>query len=407
MLPLRIAGRYLFSKKSTNAINIVSGVSMAGMGVGAFALVVVMSVFNGFEGLVVDLYNSFYPDLEITAAAGKVFDDSRELRETITTTLPKSLIAGSLEEQAYFKYVEKGTVATLKGIDQNYDAVCGLRQQIKAGLFQLQDSDFSYAILGANIFAALNADVERSLYPLQVTVPKKGVRNALLPEDAFTQRDLLPSGVFSIQQEFDSKYVFTSLQFAQEISGNEGSVSSYAVKLPPDNDRDAAKVKLQQMLGNDFVVRTRYEQKQSVYRVMKMERWAVFAILSFILLIISFNIIGSLSMLVMEKKQDIFILKALGASPAMVRAVFLLEGLLSGWIGAGVGVLLGAAFCLLQQKTGFLKLTGGENSFVVQAYPVVMKWSDFVLAVITVTLISLAAAWFPARRAAASTQVFK
>lgn len=370
------------------------------MGVGAFALVVVLSVFNGFESLVVSLYNSFYPDIEITAATGKVFDDKPETRALIGKTAPYEAISATLEEQAYFKYVEKGTVASLKGIDSDYTRVTGLQEQIKAGQYRLKDTEFNYAILGANIYAALNADVERSIYPLQVTLPRRGVRNALLPEDAFNQRDLLPIGIFSIQQEFDSKYVFCSLDFAQDLGDNPGKISAYELKLKEGADRDQVRDQLRQALGPDFTVRTRYEQKQSVYRVMRTERWAVFAILSFILLIISFNIIGSLSMLVLEKKQDIFILKALGATPEMVSRIFLLEGALSGVLGATVGVLLGGAFCWLQQKTGFLKLTGGDSSFVVQAYPVVMKATDFVLALCTVAGISFLASWLPARKAA-------
>jgi lipoprotein-releasing system permease protein len=399
MLIFKIALRYLFSKKSTNAINIIAAVSMVGMGVGAFALIVVLSTFNGFESLATSLYNSFYTDITITAAKGKTFADDTALRTKLTQSQDVAALSRTLEENAYIKYVDKDYICTIKGVDDKYNEAADVKSHIKMGRFILSDSANQYAVIGANVYAALNVDVERSLYPLQITVPRKGTGTAIMPEDAFTFRDVLPGGVFSIQQEFDSKYVFVSLAFAQELLGSEDEVSAYEIKLKPSAGLDRAKKNIQNLIGSAYVVKTRYEQRETIYRVMRLERWAVYAILAFIMLIISFNIIGSLSMLVIEKQSDISILMAMGASQAMIQQIFLLEGVLSAAIGAAIGIAMATILCLLQIKYEFLKLSGGDNSFVVQGYPVKLKADDYVLTFVTVIIIALMASYFPAKKA--------
>jgi lipoprotein-releasing system permease protein len=226
MLIFKIALRYLFSKKSTNAINIIAAVSMVGMGVGAFALIVVLSTFNGFESLAISLYNTFYTDITITAVKGKTFTDDVGLRNKITQSPDVAALSRTLEENAYIKYIDKDYICTVKGVDSKYNDVADVKNHIKMGRFILWDSVNQYAVIGANVYSALNVDVERSVYPLQITVPRKGTGTALLPEDAFTFRDVVPGGVFSIQQEFDSKYVFVSLEFASELLGSENEAKS-------------------------------------------------------------------------------------------------------------------------------------------------------------------------------------
>ena len=366
MLTLRIAFRYLFSKKSTNAINIIAAVSMVGMGVGAFALIVVLSTFNGFESLATSLYNSFYPDLTITAVRGKTFTDDTALRNKIIGSSQVEALSRTLEENAYVKYINKDYICTIKGVDDKYNDVTDVKSHIKMGKFVLSDSINQYAVVGANVYSALNVDVERSIYPIQITVPRRGKGTAILPEDAFTFRDVVPGGVFSIEQEFDAKYVFVSLDFASELLGSEHEVSAYEIRLKPAADLDVARDDIQKLVGSAYNVKTRYQQRETIYRVMRMERWAVYAILAFIMLIISFNIIGSLSMLVIEKQSDISILMAMGADQRLIRRIFLLEGVLSAIIGAVVGIILATILCLLQMKYEFLKLSGGENSFVIQ-----------------------------------------
>ncbi|MCW3125950.1 MAG: hypothetical protein JWO03_1608 [Bacteroidetes bacterium] len=402
MLAFKIALRYLFSKKSTNAINIIAIVSMVGMGVGAFALIVVLSTFNGFESLAKTLYNSFYADITVTAVKGKTFAYDKVMHDRLQTVANVEAISSTIEENAYIKYIDKDYICTIKGVDENYNNVADIKSHVKIGSFELSDSMNQYAVVGANIYAALNIDVEKSLYPIQVTVPKKGKGTAILPEDAFTFRDVIPGGVFSLQQEFDNKYVFVSLPFARELLDAEGQVSAYEIKLRPDANLEQAQADIRKIVGKDMAVKTRYEQKETIYRVMRMERWAVYAILAFIMLIISFNIVGSLSMLVIEKRQDISILMAMGANTSLIQRIYILEGVLSAGIGAAIGILLATILCLAQIKYEFLKLSGGNNSFVVQGYPVKMKVEDYVLTLVTVVVIAFIASYFPARRAASA-----
>lgn len=390
-----------------NVVNVINSVSMFGMSFGAFALIVVLSVFNGFEGLVLSLYSSFYPDLEIRAAAGKTFEDNATLSGKILQLDGIASLSRTLEENAYLEYGEEAQLGTIKGVDEKYNDVTTVKQYVRDGQFLLRDSIRNYAVVGANISYPMNIDVNRGIEPLRVTVPRKGVKTAISPEDAFNTIPVIPAGIFSIQQEFDSKYVFVSLDFARELLGEENRVSAYEIKLKPGADIETAKELLAQAAGNGFKVRTRYEQKAETYRVMLIERWVTTAILGFIILIISFNIIGSLSMLVLEKVKDISILKALGGDVRLVKRIYLLNGMLSSLIGAFTGLLLGYAVVLLQMKFHFLKLGGSESSFVINYYPVILKWRDPLITLIIITSISLLASYFPAKRASESEMNFK
>lgn len=408
MLALRIAFRYLFSKKSTNAINIISWVSMVGMAVGAFALIVVLSVFNGFEGLVLSLYNSFYPDLEIRAVQGKTFAQNEQLYNKLIKLDGVEAISQTLEENAYLEYGEDASLGTIKGVDDKYNAVTTVSKYVREGSFVLRDSNYHYAVIGANLSYPMNINVVRAIEPLRITVPRKGAKNAMLPGDAFTTMQAVPGGTFSIQQEFDSKYVFVDLDFAKELLGEDNRISAYEIKLKEGTDIEKARKQVSDIAGKEFAIRTRYEQKAEMYRVMKIERWVTTAILAFIILIISFNIIGSLSMLVLDKAKDISILKAMGADDKLVLRVYLLNGILASTIGAGVGLVLGYGLCLAQIKFHFLKLSGGnDSSFVIDYYPVVLKAQDAVVTVGIIVVISLLAAYFPARRAGQSVMNFK
>lgn len=407
MLVFRIALRYIFSKKSTNAINVISRVSMLGMGVGAFALIVVLSVFNGFEGLVLSLYNSFYPDLEIRAVAGKTFEDDGRLSEKILKLDGIASLSRTLEENAYLEYGKESQLGTIKGVDDKYNDVTTVKQYVRDGKFLLHDSTRNYAVVGANISYPMNIDVRHGIEPLRITVPRKEVKTTFAPEDAFNTMQVIPAGAFSIQQEFDSKYIFVSLNFARELLEEENKVSAYEIKLNPDIDIKDAKNRLAEVIGKNYEVLTRYEQKAETYRVMLIERWITTAILGFIILIISFNIIGSISMLVLEKEKDISILKAMGGAPRLLKRIYLLNGMLSSLIGAFCGLLLGYTLVLLQMKFHFLKLGGSESSFVINYYPVILKWRDLAITLVIITSISALASYFPARRASESEINFK
>ena len=407
MLAPKFAFRYIFSKKSTNAINVITRVSMTGMAVGAFALIVVLSVFNGFEGLVLSLYNSFYPDIEVTATMGKSFEENKDMMQNILKLDGVMSLSRVLEENAYFEYGDDAQLGTVKGVDEHYNDVTTVSHFVRSGHFRLSDSSFNYAVIGANISMPLNINVEHPTEPLRITVPRKGVKTAFVPEDEFNTLPVIPAGVFSIQQEFDSRYVFVSLAMARELLGSDKGVSGYEIKLKKGTNLDKAKQQIAALVGKDFKVKSRYEQKAETYQIMLIERWVTTAILGFIILIISFNIIGSLSMLVLEKSKDISILKAMGADAKLIRRIYLLNGILASVIGAGVGLTAGYLVCLLQMKFHFLKLSGGnDSSFVIDYYPVELRLADPLITVAIIIGVSLLAAYFPAKRAGQSVMSF-
>jgi lipoprotein-releasing system permease protein len=408
MLAPKFAFRYIFSKKSTNAINVITWISMLGMMVGAFALIVVLSVFNGFEGLVLSLYNSFYPDIEVTAIAGKTFEENPAVMKHILQLDGIYSLSRVLEENAYLEYGDQAQLGTIKGVDESYNSVTTVSHYVRDGKFQVKDSSLNYAIIGANIAVPLNINIDRSMEPLRITVPRRGVKNAFVPEEEFNTMSAIPGGIFSIQQEFDSKYVFVSLDFARQLLGLDNRVSGYEIKLKDGADIDKARTQIAQIVGKDFKIKNRYEQKAETYRIMKIERWVTTAILAFIILIISFNIIGSLTMLVLEKSKDISIIKAMGGNATLIKRIYLLNGMLASTLGAGVGLLLGYAVCLLQIKFHFLKLSnGGDSSFVIDYYPVALKWADPLVTIAIIISVSLFAAYFPARKAGESVMSFK
>ncbi len=408
MLAPKFALRYIFSKKSTNAINVITRISMLGMMVGAFALIVVLSVFNGFEGLVLSLYNSFYPDIEVTPVAGKTFEENPAAIQHILKIDGVYALSRVLEENAYLEYGSQAQLGTIKGVDANYNKVTTVSNYVRDGKFMLRDTSLNYAVIGANIGIPLNINIDRSMEPLRITVPRRGVKNAFVPEEEFNTMSAMPAGIFSIQQEFDSKYVFVSLDLARQLLGLDNRVSGYEIKLKEGADAEKVREQVGQIMGKDFKLKNRYEQKAETYRIMKIERWVTTAILGFIILIISFNIIGSLTMLVLEKAKDISILKAMGGNSTLIKRIYLLNGMLASTIGAGAGLLLGYAVCLLQMKFHFLKLGNGSNSsFVIDYYPVVLKWSDPVITIAIIVSVSLFASYFPAKKAGESVMSFK
>jgi lipoprotein-releasing system permease protein len=408
MLAPKFAFRYIFSKKSTNAINVITWISMLGMMVGAFALIVVLSVFNGFEGLVLSLYNSFYPDIEVSAMAGKTFEENPDAIKHILKLDGVYALSRVLEENAYFEYGTQAQLGAIKGVDANYNKVTTVNHYVRNGKFLLRDSTMNYAVVGANIAIPLNVNVDRSMEPLRITVPRRGVKNAFVPEEEFNTMSAIPGGIFSIQQEFDSKYVFVSLDLARQLLGLDNRVSGYEIRLKDGADAEKTRQQIAAIVGKDFKLKNRYEQKADTYRIMKIERWVTTAILGFIILIISFNIIGSLTMLVLEKDKDISILKAMGGGAILIQRIYLLNGMLASIIGAGVGLILGYAVCLLQIKFHFLKLgNGSDSSFVIDYYPVVLKWTDPLVTIAIIISVSLFAAYFPARKAGESVMSFK
>jgi lipoprotein-releasing system permease protein len=399
-LPFIIALRYLFSKKSTNAINIISKVSMGGMGIGAFALIVVLAVYNGFENLVLNLQNSFYPDIEISASEGKTFELNDTLEQQLNDLEGIELISYSLQENAYLRYQENSVIATVKGVDEHFFDVNNIDDYIVVGSSKLQENSIYYGILGAGIDYQLNTNIVKALDPITISFPKKGKPSGIIATQLFNSGKVMPGGVFAIQNDFDYKYFFIPIELMQSISQeNKNIFSGIEIKAKSGFGLNPMKQALEEKLGGAFSVTTRFEQDEALYRIMKIEKYATVAILGLILLIISFNIVGSLSMLAMEKKKDITILKSMGADSLTIRMIFLLNGSLGSILGAGIGLVLGLLLVFAQSAFGLVKL-GGNGGFVVEAYPVIVLWSDIFMAFFMIVIISLLAAWYPAKKAA-------
>lgn len=394
-LSLYIARRYLFAKKSRNAINVISSVSVAGVAVGTMALVIVLSVFNGLESLVRSIFNTFDPDLKITAAAGKTFVPDSSRLTLLSKVNGVECYSLCVEENALLKYGEKQYIATIKGVDDRYNEVTGIDSSMWDGEFLLRsEQGRSYAIPGIGIANFLGLRVN-FITPLNIYVPKRTGDADLNPENAFIRNYIFPSGIYQVEQEYDSKYVFMPLEFARELLEYKSEVTSLEVKFAAGAREAAVQKDVMKIFGKDFIVQNKYEQQEIFYKVMKSERLAIFLILTLILVIASFSIIGSLTMLIIEKERDVEILRSLGADNDLIKKIFIFEGWLISILGAAAGIILGFLICWIQQTFGIIRLRG--DSLVMDAYPVVMKIRDFLIVPATVLLIGYWAAWYPVR----------
>lgn len=394
-LSLYIAKRYLFAKKSRNAINVISSISVAGVTVGTMALIIVLSVFNGLESLVRSIFNTFDPDLKITPAEGKTFIPDSSALKLLSDINGVACYSLCVEENALLRYGEKQYVATIKGVDENYAQVTGIDSSMWDGGFVLRsEQGRPYAIPGIGIANYLGMRIN-FITPLNIYVPKRTGTADLNPEDAFIRNYIFPSGIYQVEQEYDSKYVFIPIDFARELLEYKSEVSSLEIKFKQDAKESAVQKDVIRLFGKGFIVRNKYEQQEIFYKVMKSERIAIFFILTLILIIASFSIIGSLTMLIIEKERDIGILRSLGADNTLIRKIFIFEGWLISIIGAFAGILLGFAVCWIQQKYGIVRLQ--SDTLIVNAYPVVMKIKDFIIVPATVLVIGFWAAWYPVR----------
>lgn len=392
----RIARRYLFSKKSHNTINIISTISATGVAIGTFALIVVLSVFNGFELLISDMFSAFDPDLKITVVEGKGFDITTESFQQLRKMSEVAVFTEVVEENALLRFNDKQMPALLKGVSDNYVELNDIDSIIYDGEFVLFDGAFERAVPGVGVAAILGLGAH-FIDPLEIYAPKRTSKiNLLRPETSFNQAGTFVSGILAVNQlQYDDEMVIVSIKLARELFEYDDSmVSAIELKIDSKAEFDKTQKAIQTLLGTGYQVRNRYEQQESFYKIMKIEKWITFLILSFILLIASFNIIGSLSMLIIDKKDDIETLKSLGADKLMIKQIFLFEGWMIALIGAIVGIALGAVTSLLQQHFELIKL--GEG-FVVDAYPVVLNMTDVVLVFFTVLFMGLLAAWYPVR----------
>lgn len=397
-LSLFIAKRYLIAKKSHNAINIITAISIIGVSVGTMALIVVLSVFNGFENLVVSLYNSFDSDLEITAVKGKTFEPTKAFFSEIKSIPGVQFVSPVIEENALLKYHTKQYIATIKGMSPDYLQHTGLDTMMTDGKLILQQDSTYFALVGQGVANKLSININDVLSNLVIYVPKRGVSlSNLNPESAFSTEAISTMGVFAIQQDFDAKYVLVPLDFSKKLLNYTTQVSAVEILLNPSYDKQVAQEKIQKIAGNSLSVKNRYQQHELLYKIMRSEKWAVFLILGFILVIATFNVIGSLTMLIIEKKKDVVVLQSMGATDSFIRQLFLTEGMMISLIGGLSGIILGTTICLLQAHFGWIKMPGG-GSFVVDYYPVKMQLTDLLFVLGTVLIIGFLAAWYPTKK---------
>ncbi|MGB0917207.1 MAG: ABC transporter permease [Flavobacteriales bacterium] len=396
-LPVHIAKRYLFSKKSHNAINIVSGISVAGVAVVTAAMVIVLSVFNGFEGLVISLYNVFEAPIVVTPAEGKTIELSSFPTDEILATDGVIGYVETLEESCLIRYRDKQYFARVKGVSDNFLELTDIDSMVIDGDPFMHVNGTPAALIGSGVAYHLSASVNDPLNPLEVYVPKRGSKATVDPSKAFNVKQIYTTGIFSIQADFDLQYVITPIKFARELLNHEGRVSSLELALEPTADMESVREEIQEKLGADYVVKDRFQQNELLYKIMKSEKWAVFMILSFILMISIFNVIGSLTMLILEKKKDINILRSMGASEELIQRIFILEGVFISLIGAVGGLLLGLLVCWAQIQFEIIKLNSGGN-YIVQAYPVEIQPMDVLYVFLVVATIGLLAAWLPVRK---------
>lgn len=393
------AWRYFKAKKSTNAINIIAWVTTGVIAFSTMCQVLVLNVFNGFESLVQSLYANFYADIKVAPASGKTIFLTGAQIASIRQMKDVAAVSMNTEEKALLQNGEQQTVVLLKGVDSNYNKVSGLPQKMYHGVFDVGTVDHPLLVVGAGIEFAMGVQADNNIYPVTVFLPKKTAMQGGNPLAALSEGNAQFAGSFAIQQDFDTKYVITNIGFVkQQMNYQPDEYSAMEIQLLKGvNSSDFAK-ELQKKLGGKFSVLTKFEQNTSLYHSMKLEKWFIYAVLTLILIIAAFNIIGALTMLVLEKRKDISVLMSMGAGKRMIRRIFLSEGMLLAAGGAIVGIILALIISFLQIRFHFIKLSG--DSFLIDYYPVKMVFTDFVLVVITSFVIALIASWFPAQKAA-------
>lgn len=397
-LPLRMAWRYLFSKKKVAAINIISGISVAGVAFGTAALFCVLSVFNGFHDLIGSLYTTFDPELKVAPAAGKFAAADDPVLTRIKAMPEVEAASACLEDNALILFRGHPVVINLKGVDANYDRVTGIRSILYGtGEYRLQRAGIEYGIPGIGLAATMGGF---NYGTLQICAPRKGERvNIANPAESFNAVDITSPGVcFDVnQRKYDESYLITSLDFAQELFEQNGLITGLELKLKPHSDLSAVKQRMLNAAEGRFSVKDRLEQQEDVFRVMNVEKMMAYLFLTFILVVACFNIVGSVSMLLIDKRADIATLKSLGASDRLVFRIFLYEGRLIALLGALIGAAVGLTLCWLQQTYGLIKLGSSTGNFIIEAYPVSIHAADIPVVLLTVVIVGFASVWWPVK----------
>ena len=398
--PFFVARRYLFSKKSTHAINVISGISAVGVSVATMALVVTLSVFNGFHDLVASLFTNIDPQIKVTPVKGKSAPADDPILTKIRQLPQVEVATETVQDIALATYNGRQAMVVVKGVQDNFDSLTHIKDILMGnGTYELHAADLNYGILGIRLAETLQTGYSYK-NPLKLYAPKReGQLNMANPEDGFVEDELYSPGVlFMVKQaKYDKNHIITSIAFARNLFGQQGMISSLEMRLKPGSDFDAVKSKMQKIAGDKYHVCDRFEQQEDTFKIMKVEKLMAYIFLTFILMVACFNIIGSISMLIIDKKNDVVTLRNLGASDKQIVRVFLFEGRMISSIGAVVGILIGLLLCWLQQEYGLVGLGRSSGSFVVDSYPVSVHPEDIVLVFITVIAVGWIAVWYPVR----------
>ena len=398
--PFFVARRYLFSKKSTHAINVISGISAVGVSVATMAFVVTLSVFNGFHDLVASLFTNIDPQIKVTPVKGKSAPADDPILTKIRQLPQVEVATETVQDIALATYNGRQAMVVVKGVQDNFDSLTHIKDILMGnGTYELHAADLNYGILGIRLAETLQTGYSYK-NPLKLYAPKReGQLNMANPEDGFVEDELYSPGVlFMVKQaKYDKNHIITSIAFARNLFGQQGMISSLEMRLKPGSDFDAVKSKMQKIAGDKYHVCDRFEQQEDTFKIMKIEKLMAYIFLTFILMVACFNIIGSISMLIIDKKNDVVTLRNLGASDKQIVRVFLFEGRMISSIGAVVGILIGLLLCWLQQEYGLVGLGRSSGSFVVDSYPVSVHPEDIVLVFITVIAVGWIAVWYPVR----------
>ena len=398
--PFFIARRYLFSKKSTHVINIISSISVIGVAVATMALVIVLSVFNGFHDLVASLFTNFDPQLKVVPIEGKTVPADDPILTKIRQLPEVDIATETVEDQALAVYQDKQAMVVIKGVDDNFPELSHITDILYGdGTFSLHAANLQYGTVGIRLAQTLGIGAQWNGY-LKIYAPKKeGQLDMANPGDGFVVDSLNSPGVlFSVKQsKYDKNYIITSVAFARNLFGQQGMLSALELRLKDGSDLNAVKAEMQKIAGSKYQVLDRYEQQEDTFKIMAIEKMMAYIFLTFILVVACFNIIGSLSMLIIDKKDDVVTLRNLGASDKQIVRVFLFEGRMISAIGAIIGIGVGLLLCLLQQQYGFVKLGDSEGSFIVDAYPVSVHYMDVAIIFVTVIAVGWLAVWYPVR----------
>jgi lipoprotein-releasing system permease protein len=393
-LPFLIARRYFFAKKSHNIINVITGISMLGVGIGAMALVVVLSAFNGLERLVGGMYSSFQPDIRIELREGKTFYIDSLPESTIRVIEGIKYLSPSIEETILLKYKEAQFFVTAKGVTDEFLDMSGLDSMIYAGTLKIQEDGVSFIVLGYGVADQLNVFLNHVFEPIKTYAAKRDAKVGTQIHEAFNTDVIFPSAIFSINPEFDYQYAVMPYEYTSKLLQQKNRVSSYEIGVDEEVDAETTAELIRSKIPSNFIVKTRYQLNELLYKTNQTEKWITFFILTFILGIASFNMLGSLTVLILEKKKDLYTLSAMGFTRAQMKKTFLIEGLLISIIGGGGGILVGLALCFFQLNVGLLKLQEGGIS---PYYPIEIQVSDILSVVLLVVIIGFVCSWLPTR----------